>query len=158
MPRYETLILTIPHITTDEARDLEKAYEAVVKKHNGTFLTFDRWGKYRLAYPVRKNDYGIYYLARIEVDNAAQPGILEDLYAVLALKQGSIVMRHMNTKLQEGQALEYQRPESLEDTPTRDVGQFLRDNKMESLLPAVEGKGRRSEGVSLDVDEDEIDG
>jgi small subunit ribosomal protein S6 len=162
MPRYETLMLAIPHVTSDEASELEKAYEGVVKKHKGSMITFDRWGKYRLAYPVSKNDYGIYYLARVELNEEGTQDVFNEIRNVLNLKFGNIIMRFVNTKLKDDQSLDYQRPESLEDTPTRDVGQFLRENKMEGLLPSVEGKDKKSAApapASQEVEfEENIDG
>ncbi len=69
MLRYEALMLVIPEITHDEAKALESQVESVVKNGGGATLSFERWGKYRLAYPVKRNEYGIYFLVRFEVDN-----------------------------------------------------------------------------------------
>ncbi len=122
MVRYEVLILAIPEITQDESKKLESMLEQVIRDGKGSVISFERWGKYRLAYPVRHNEYGVYYLVRFEADSIGT--LLEDIRALCALKIYDIVMRFIITRL-EGQSLAYQRPPSLEETTSRDVGSFL---------------------------------
>jgi len=137
MLRYELLLLTVPEITEDEARSLETQLDKLIKEAGGTTISFERWGKYRLAYPVRKNDYGIYFLMRFEVDSP-QP-ILDNIRSIMAVKLNGLVMRHMVTALSPKQSLAYQRPPSLEETPSRDVDSFLKEHKMEGLLSSMKG-------------------
>ena len=59
-------MLTVPEITADETKSIEQQFDRVVADKKGTMVSFERWGKYRLAYPVKKNDYGVYFLARFE--------------------------------------------------------------------------------------------
>lgn len=134
MIRYETLLLAVPEITKDETSSLEKQIEQSIKKAKGSMISFERWGKYRLAYPVRKNDYGVYFLTRFEVDNVQGAELLHDLNALFSFKKADVIMRSMMTVLEPHQSLSYQKPESLEDTPSRDVDSFLRENKMEGLI------------------------
>jgi len=49
-------------------------------------------------------------------------------------------MRSMTSALQPGQSLAYHKPESLEDTPMKDVDSFIRENKMEGVLQAIPTK------------------
>ena len=70
MNRYEVLILAAPEITEDESRGIEKSVEELVKSVKGDVISFERWGKYKLAYSVRKHEYGVYFLARFAVENA----------------------------------------------------------------------------------------
>ncbi|OQA35735.1 MAG: 30S ribosomal protein S6 [Candidatus Dependentiae bacterium ADurb.Bin331] len=137
MVRYETLILAVPEITADEASSLEGQLEALVKKAQGTILSFERWGKYRLAFPVWNNDYGVYYLIRFEADGAQNGSIVNEIDSLFKVKYTQVVMRHMTTKLNRSQSLAYYKPESLEDAPSQDVDTFLRDNKMKGLLHTV---------------------
>lgn len=120
MTRYETLYLTVPEITADEATAIERQLEKLVKEHNATLLSFERWGKFKLAYPVRKNDYGVYFLARFEITPENAGKFLEDLNNLLSVKHNDLVMRFMTTVLDKKKPLTYQRPESLEETPSRD--------------------------------------
>ena len=133
---YETLILAAPEITQDEASRLEKQFAEQVKKAKGSLISYDRWGKYRLAYPIRHNDYGVYFLSRFEADPANVASFIVELRKLFTYKFENIVMRQMTTRL-EGDDLSYTKPESLEEIPTGDVDSFLRENKMEGLLSTV---------------------
>ncbi len=142
MHRYEILLLAVPEITEDEARTLEKSLDHLIKEAGGTTISFERWGKYKLAYPIRKNDYGVYFLIRFEVDDADE--LLENIQSLMKIKLAHLVMRHMVSVLSPKQSLAYQRPLSLEETPSRDVDSFLKENKMEGLLSSVKGNKEQS--------------
>ncbi len=144
MVRYETLLLAIPEITKDETASLERNIEQSIKKAKGSVISFERWGKYRLAYPIRKNEYGVYFLIRFEVDDEQCAELLHDLNFLFSFKKADIVMRSMITSLEPNQSLSYQKPESLEDTPSRDVDSFLRENKMEGLIKTSSSESKRA--------------
>lgn len=141
--RYETLVLAVPEITGDETKHIEKELVNVVEQSKGTLISFERWGKYRLAYPVNKNEYGVYFLVRFETENTGLP---KEIANVCKVRLNAIVMRDMTSRLDAKTSLAYQRPPSLEDAPTRDVRTFLRENKMEGLLSTVDTGDRMSEG------------
>ena len=134
MLRYETLLLAVPEITKDETSSLEKQVDQLIKKAKGSVISFERWGKYRLAYPIRKNEYGVYFLARFDVENDQASELLHDLNALFSFKKADVIMRNMITVLEPHQSLSYEKPVSLEDSPNRDVDSFLRENKMEGLI------------------------
>ncbi len=125
MMRYEVLILTAPSITEDEGRGIEKGLEQLVKGVKGDVISFERWGKYRLSYPVRRNDYGIYYLARFAVD--ANVAFFKEVDAFLAVKNHELIMRHCLVKLAPKQSLEYKRPLNVEEAPAHDADTFLKE-------------------------------
>lgn len=125
--RYEVLILTSPEITQDETKDLEAQFDKVVQAGKGSVLSFDRWGKYRLAYPVRKNDYGVYFLARFQLP-AKDAEIMQNVNNLFAIKWEQVVMRTVVTVLNANATLEYQRPRSLEETPPKEEG-YSRDRR-----------------------------
>jgi small subunit ribosomal protein S6 len=125
MFRYETLILTIPEITKDESATLEFQVDKLVTKFKGSIISFERWGKYRLAYPVRKNDYGVYFLVRFEVED--NKTIVTDLNTLFVVKFSDIVMRNLVTRLDPNKPLEYQKPPSVEDAPKRNMSSFMEE-------------------------------
>ena len=133
MNRYEILMLANPAITQDEASAVQKSIESLVKQSKGEVISFEKWGKCRLAYPVRKHDYGVYYLTRFEMPN--DPQFFKEVKSVFAVKYDDSIMRHIVVKLDPKQTLEYRRPQSVEEAPAaRDVDKFLRENKMDGLL------------------------
>lgn len=129
-------MLAVPEITGDEAESLESALNRLIKDAKGTIISFERWGKYKLAYPIRKNDYGVYFLARFEIDEPQ--ALLEQIQSLMKIKLSNLVMRYMVSALSPKQSLAYQRPPSLEETPSRDVDSFLKEHKMEGLLSSAE--------------------
>lgn len=151
MLRYEILMLTVPEITQDETKQLENRLEKMIEEHKGVVLSFERWGKMLLAYPVKKNEYGVYFLMRFEIEKNATP-LLNELATIFAVKLNDIVMRHFITKLDAAASLVYQRPQSLEEAPARDVDTFLREHKVEGLS-SKDRRSSRSEDFRFDIED-----
>ncbi len=133
MFRYEILFLTVPEITKDESEAIKSHFLKVVRAHKGTLVSFDRWGKYRLAYPVNKNEYGVYFLTRFEVEKEEKVKLLEALKEIFVFKFNTLIVKHIVERLDVDASLEYRRPDSLEDSP-QDVDSFLKRHDMEGLL------------------------
>ncbi len=139
MLRYETLILSVPEITTDEISVLQTSIEALTTQFKGTIISFERWGKYKLAYPVRKHEYGVYFLTRFEVDSLHKDALLAALNTFFAVKSNELIMRHVNTVLDSTKPLTYQRAQSLEEAPAREFeAREPRDSR------GFGGRGQRS--------------
>jgi small subunit ribosomal protein S6 len=159
MMRYETLFLTVPEFTNDEFSELESSINKTIQSSKGTMIACERWGKYRLAYPVKKNDYGIYGLVRFELEGKDKQAALEALKTLLTIKHGDSIMRCITVNLDTTQSLVYNRPESLEEAPVRDVDSFLKENKMEGLrykkpVRAEEVEEEETEEVEEEVTEE----
>lgn len=150
MLRYETLYLAVPELTADEATTIEKSLDKVIQEHQGKMLSHDRWGKYRLAYPIRKNEYGIYFLARFDIAQDKALALNEAIKNLFQIKNSELVMRNVIVKRDPSESLEYTRPESLEEVPTRDVDTFLKENKMTGLL----GKSRSNHSSADEIDDE----
>ena len=132
MKRYETLILAKTEITQDEIADIERQLEKAIKVVKGDVISFDAWGKCRLAYPIQHREYGLYFLLRYEVEKTDT--LFEDFRALFAVKYSTIVMRTVTRALDARKPLAYQRPSSVEEAPARDVDTFLKENNMEGLF------------------------
>ena len=139
MQIYETLMLTVPVITDDESKKLEAQFSKLVSSAKGEIVSFEKWGKYKLAYPVKRNEYGIYFLTRFQLPEEAVSDVLNELRSFFKIKFNEIVMREMTCLTKSG-SLEYKKPRALEDLPDDAVDSFLRENKMEGLLK----KGEKS--------------
>lgn len=123
--QYEALLLTVPEITGDEVKHLETTLDKTVKTGTGSTISFERWGKYKLAYDINKNDYGIFFLMRFEVPQGTT--IVEDVKTLLKVKLNNVVMRDMISVLDPKAPLTYQRPRSLEEAPAREAESFSKD-------------------------------
>ena len=138
LQRYELLILTVPEITNDEAADLEKTLEKKLQENKATLVSYDRWGKFLLAYPVKRNEYGVYFLARFDAPAEKKQDIIKELKELFDLKFNTLVMRSVTSQIDNNAPLSYKRPQSLEETP-KDVDRFLKDNKMTGIGPRRHG-------------------
>ena len=136
MIRYEVLFLTVPTITSDESATIQEQCAQIIKDHRAFLISFERWGKYQLAYQIRNHDYGVYFLVRFEVENADKGPLLDALKTFFAVKQNDLVMRYVITVLGENGPLEYRRPESLDDAPTREYGSYNNRSHDQSLESA----------------------
>lgn len=143
MVRYEALMLAVPEITQDEAKNIESSINTVISEAGGSLISFDRWGKYRLAYPVQKNEYGVYFLARFDTKDAQK--MVKGLNSLFTIRLNTIVMRNVLTALDPKASLLYQRPQSLEETPARDVASFIRENKMDGIMSAAQKRAAQVE-------------
>ncbi len=130
--QYEALLLTVPEITGDEAKHLETQIDKAIKTGTGSVISFERWGKYRLAYEINKNDYGIFFLARFELPQGTTT--VNDLKTLLKVKLNNVIMRDMISVLDPKRPLAYQRPRSLEEAPARENDTFAKDSKMPSFF------------------------
>lgn len=159
MFRYEVLFLTVPEITKDESEAIKSHFTKVIRAHKGSMLSFDRWGKYRLAYPVNKNEYGVYFLTRFEVEADQKESLLADIKNIFVFKFNSLIPKHIIERLDPKASLEYRRPDSLEDNP-QDVDTFLKRNEMEGLIKKSPRKGfvakDKISSVSKEI-EDEVE-
>lgn len=129
MLRYESLFITVPEITSDESQTLEKNLGKAVTDAKGSIISFERWGKYQLAYPIRKNEYGVYYLMRFEVTDAQRDTVLNELKKNFGVKLADLIMRNVIVRLHPQRSLEYKRPESLEEAPSKDIDTIMKESK-----------------------------
>jgi small subunit ribosomal protein S6 len=139
MLRYEVLFLVVPQVTADETVMLETQFQKMIKEAKGTLISYERWGKYRLAYQILNYEYGVYFLARFEVEKESLNNLLSAIRVFFTVKHNELVMRHVVTRLDNKASLDYERPESLEDASSRD--DFYKNNRgpsMTSSAPSYE--------------------
>ena len=150
MFRYEVLFLTVPEITKDESEAIKAHFTKVIRAHKGTMVSFDRWGKYRLAYQVGKNDYGVYFLTRFEVENEQKQALLAAINEIFVFKFNTLIPKHIVQRLDTKASLEYRRPDSLEDNPG--VDSFV-DGLMKKGRKPYEARDKE-QNMNLDLEND----
>jgi small subunit ribosomal protein S6 len=138
MVRYETLILARTEITDDEISTIERQFDKLLSEYKGETISFDRWGKYHLAYPVGKHDYGIYMLYRYELPQEKLNTFMKDLDTFFKIKCNEFVLRFATVRLPKNAPTNYAKPESLDSNRSTNVEAFMKENKMEGLLGNVD--------------------
>ena len=144
MQRYETLLLAGTEITNDELSSLEALFDKKLGAVEGKLSLFDKWGKYRLAYPVNKNGYGIYIFLRYELPKTAT-NVLKELDKDLQIKFNEVVLRHVTIKLDKNAPSTYHKPEAVDSAPSGSIDTFIKENKIENLLQSVDATTNTSE-------------
>jgi len=134
MLKYETLILARTQITADELSIIENFYENLLSDVKGKVIAFDKWGKYRLAYPVKKNDYGIYILVRYEMLEETVTSAFKKISEFFKIKCSEVVMRNVSVKLDETASTIYKYPEPVDVGRAGGLDTFIKENKMEGFL------------------------
>lgn len=75
MRKYETVFVIDSLLKNEEIEEIVKKHERFISANGGTIDMIDRWGKKRLAYEIKKRQYGYYVLIRFD----APPTIVKPL-------------------------------------------------------------------------------
>lgn len=88
MRNYELMYILDPSAEESEL-EVRQRVESLITGRDGVVITYERLGKKRLAYPIAKRNYGIYYLVNFKGD----PRIVAPLENYLRFNTD--VLRHM---------------------------------------------------------------
>jgi ribosomal protein S6 len=158
MIRYETLILAHPDLKKDDEQKIEKLFEELTSNKDCELISFERWGKYSLTYPVRKEDYGIYFLVRYSLPKDLANKYLHEVHDFFKIRCSETVMRYVHKALAEGASLEYQKPLSMDEQeaePRKPYEQKRHESFDKRPAPASETSEVKEEVV--EVEEKDLD-
>jgi len=68
MRQYETTFVIDTHLADEAIEKTIEKYSSFITSNSGTILSIDRWGKRRLAYEIKKKQYGYYVCVRFEAE------------------------------------------------------------------------------------------
>jgi small subunit ribosomal protein S6 len=60
--KYEVFFIVDPDLPDSDLKSLETRLKEVVNREGGSVLSYNSWGKKKLAYPVKKRTRGHYFL------------------------------------------------------------------------------------------------
>jgi small subunit ribosomal protein S6 len=66
MQGYESVIILDPNVTEEDQQGLLVRLKETVAGEGGSVVHEVPWGRRKLAYPVKKRDYGIYHLLYLD--------------------------------------------------------------------------------------------
>ena len=98
MPTYETIFITLPNLSEEEESATVGPLSQLVADR-GVLVANDRMGRRRLAYPIKKNEDGVYTRFLYDAD-ASLPKELER-----RLRISDRVLRHMTVRLEDDWAV-----------------------------------------------------
>jgi small subunit ribosomal protein S6 len=91
--KYETIIVIDSLLKLEEIEGIINKYERFISANGGQVESVDRWGKRRLAYEIKKRQYGFYVLIRFD----APPAMIKQLDREYRLNE--FLLRTMTTVL-----------------------------------------------------------
>jgi len=68
MRSYENILIFDSTIEEDAVERELKEIENTIKQTSGEVLSIDKWGKKKLAYPIKKKDTGYYVLLNLKLE------------------------------------------------------------------------------------------
>ncbi len=149
--RYETLLLVSTSVTDDELSMIEKNFDLICSNARGKVSRFDKWGKYRLAYPVHNESYGVYVLVRFELPKETLANALPEVETLLKVKCNELVWRHVTVALKPNAPVAYQKPEPVDVARTSNMDSILKENRVNNLLDSVDN------ATASSIDDDEAE-
>jgi small subunit ribosomal protein S6 len=90
---YETTVVIDSTLKADDIRNLRDKITNFISNHGGSITKIDEWGKRRLAYEIKKKQYGYYINIQFSAP-AAVPGLLEREYRL-----NESVLRYLTAKI-----------------------------------------------------------
>ena len=94
MLQYETVFIADPTYTDEEIDEIVKGYEQVIGSAKGKVIKIEKWGKRRLAYPIRRSEEGVYVLMTIEVP----PSLVKELDR--RYRMNDRILRHLVVRVE----------------------------------------------------------
>lgn len=80
MPMYETMLITSTTLDEESGKAVVEKFKSLIEA-NGTIDSVEDWGKRRLAYPINKEEDGVYTLIHFKSD-ADFPAELDRVYKI----------------------------------------------------------------------------
>ena len=110
MAFYESVIIIRPELSSSQVDNIISNLDEILNSQSGEIKKKEYWGLRTLAYKIKKNKKGHYYMINIECNSAAifelerQMKINEDIIRFLSLKipeidsEPSIIAKNRNDK------------------------------------------------------------
>ncbi len=101
--QYETTFILDAHLPNEQIETSVEKYIQLIDKNGGKIKSVERWGKRRLAYEIKKKQYGFYVYIRFESDGK----LIQELERVYKLDDS--VIRYLTVLVSKQALLEEQK-------------------------------------------------
>lgn len=98
MRDYELVVIISPDVPEEEVPSTIEKVGQFITGRGGEIADVNRWGRRKLAYPIRRYTEGDYVLTQFKLD----PTQVADLEASLELAEE--VIRHLVVRIEEGES------------------------------------------------------
>ena len=114
MRTYETVIVIDSLLKNEEIDEIVNKVERVISNNGGKIESIERWGKKRLAYEIKRRQYGYY----VEIVFEAPPNVIRILEREYRLEEN--ILRYLSIHLDK-RALEYRKQQQLDQEEAEKV-------------------------------------
>ncbi|MGD8997972.1 MAG: 30S ribosomal protein S6 [Anaerolineae bacterium] len=94
MRSYEMVFIVHPDLEGDESDGVINDIEDLISRNNGKMTKVEPWGLRKLAYPIKKQQEGRYFLMEFDLE----PQNITEMERVLRLMES--VIRHLIVRLE----------------------------------------------------------
>ncbi len=95
MRKYETFFIMDPDLPEEMNNAADEKIKGVVASQGGTVLTYEPWGKNKLAYPIKKRTRGLYVLMAYSGESA----LVAELERIMRLDER--ILKFITVKLED---------------------------------------------------------
>ena len=93
MKHYETVFISNPVLSEDQAKDTVDKFVKVLKKANADVINIEQWGLKKMAYPINKKSTGFYNM----LEFTAESTVIDTLET--EYRRDESIMRFLTTVL-----------------------------------------------------------
>ena len=97
MRDYELTLVVSPQLTAEKQKEALEKIKKIIASFKGKIKKTEEWGKKQLAYPIRKNEMGYYFLWEIQLPEKS----LEELNQKLRIEES--LLRYLIVKIEKRQ-------------------------------------------------------
>ena len=120
MRTYETVVVIDSLLKNEEIDEIVNKVERVISNNGGTIKSIERWGKKRLAYEIKRRQYGYY----VEIVFESPPNVIPILEREYRLEEN--ILRYLSIYLDK-RALEYRKQQKLNQEDIKKVEADLKN-------------------------------
>jgi small subunit ribosomal protein S6 len=134
MKKYEIAYIVHPDLenTLDKVTDKVNAFVGA----NGQIINEDIWGKKRLAYPIAKQNYGIYIILSANL----KPSSVAELENLLKLTEEVIRFLVITTEGEKASTAEEKKVKKIKTEPAKEEPKDKKEQEEEKEIEVVEQK------------------
>lgn len=94
MKTYEAVAIVRPDLDDEATGAVVERIHQRITEHGGTIISSERWGKRRLAYPIRRYRDGLYVVSVFSIDGSQIARVRQGLALQEDLLRFAIVVHH----------------------------------------------------------------
>jgi small subunit ribosomal protein S6 len=157
--KYETVLVIDSLLKAEEIENIIKKYERFISANGGEIENLDRWGKKRLAYEIKKRQYGYYVLFRFN----GPPIMIKQLEREFRLNEALLRYQTIQMEKKALRALEARqlkssiepvKTKSIETDESTDESQISQDDVITQEAEPATDSAEKSQSVNIEEERD----